>query len=98
MVYSINDVVKAIGQRNYDVDSTINDITQSAVVHVFSQYDYTHLQMNLCTKVEDKLTEICKRELLKFGVLVQQARITGFCKVEMKMLLGMPNMVAASEE
>jgi len=93
VVYSINDIIKAIGQRNWAVDTTINDITQSAVIHVFSKYDYKYLQQYLCTKVEEELTEICKKELSKYGVLVQQARITDFAKVEAKMLWGINNYV-----
>lgn len=91
IVYSINDVVKAIGQRNWDVDSTINDITESAVVHTFNKWSYAEAREKLCGEIEEDLTEQCKKELAKFGVLVQQARITDFCKTEVKMLFGLTN-------
>ncbi len=97
IVYSINDIVKAIGCRNWAVDTTINDIAESAVIHTFSKYPYDYIQQNLCTKIEEELTETCKRELLKYGVLVQQAKISGFAKVEMKMLLGINSHVNFEE-
>jgi len=89
IVYTINDVVKAIGQTNWDVDSTINDIVESATVHVFSKRNYAETRKRLCSDVESELTKQCKRELTKYGVLVQQARVTDFCKTEVKMLFGM---------
>ncbi len=34
VVYKVPDVVRAIGKLNWDVDTTINDLTQSAVARV----------------------------------------------------------------
>ncbi len=91
VVYSINDILKAIGQKNWDVDTTINDITESAVVHVFSKYNYAEARRKLCNEIETALTKQCKIELAKYGVLVQQAKVTDFCKTETKMLFGLTN-------
>ncbi len=95
VVYSINNVVRAIGEKNWAVDSTVNDITESAVVHVINKYNYDYLRENLCTKIEEELTEVCKKELLKYGVLIQQVRFAGFTKTEMKMLLGVGSYIEA---
>ncbi len=97
VVYSINDIVKAIGQRNWDCDTTINDITESAIVHVISKHNYQHIQEHLCNGIETELTEMCKKELAKYGVLVQQVKITDFCKCKMRMLLGIEDRLEILE-
>lgn len=88
VVYSINDIIKAIGRMNWDVDTTLSDILESAVLKIINKYPYHYLRSNL-ELVENELTEIVKKELLKYGVLVQQARFTDFAKTEVKMLLGL---------
>ena len=41
VVYKIPDPVRAIGKLNWDVDTTINDLTQSAVVRVVATHTTT---------------------------------------------------------
>ena len=98
VVYCINDIVKAIGQRNWNTDTTINDITQSTITHVFNKYKYEYIQKHLCAKIEEELTSICKKELNKYGVLIYQVKITDFAKVEAKMLWGMNGNYIEEEE
>ena len=38
VAYKIPDPVRAIGKLNWDVDTTINDLTQSAVVRVIATH------------------------------------------------------------
>jgi len=78
VVYAIDDVVKAYGKENWDVDSTINDITQAAIVRIIARHNLDHLLKNLCDSVERELTEECERELQPFGLKVYRAAFTDF--------------------
>ena len=84
VVYRINNVILAFGQLNWDVDTTVNDIAQAAVVSVIAQYTFVELLEKLGSdKMNCLLTQAAKKELDKFGVAVQQAKITDFaeCRV-----------------
>jgi len=83
-VYRINNVKLAFGQLNWDVDSTINDIAQAAVVGVIAQHTFDELLQRIDEdKMNSLLTKAAKRELDKFGVVVQQCKLTDFaeCRV-----------------
>ena len=47
VVYKIKDVVHAIGRVNWDVDTTINDLTQSAVVRVVATHSYDEIMKGI---------------------------------------------------
>lgn len=98
LIYSINDVVKAIGQRNWDVDSTINDITEAAVAHVIAGLSYEQIQQTRTTDVEAEITETCRRKLSKFGVLAQETIITDFARTKVKTFFGFSTIAAAEED
>lgn len=84
VVYKIRDIVQAIGKINWDVDTTINDITQAAVVSVIARHTFDEI---LCMVAEDKLndllTEATRRELRQFGVFVSRCKLIDFsdCRV-----------------
>jgi regulator of protease activity HflC (stomatin/prohibitin superfamily) len=88
VVYSINDIVKAIGERNYDVDDTINDISQAAIVEVITAWDFDSLLAEISGEVEDQLTESCRREMHKYGVYIHRAALTDFSSCKAINLLG----------
>jgi regulator of protease activity HflC (stomatin/prohibitin superfamily) len=77
VVYSISDVVMAIGERNFDVDTTVNDISQCAIVEVITTVEFKELLNNL-KKIENELTKTCKRQLKHFGVLIHRVALTDF--------------------
>jgi len=84
VVYRIRDVVHAIGRVNWDVDTTINDITQAAVVSVIAQHTLQDLlDMIAADKLNDLLTAATRRELRQFGVFVSRCKLVDFadCKV-----------------
>lgn len=84
VVYRINDVVKAFGETNWDVDSTVNDISQAAVVKSIAKYDYKEiLGMIGAGTFDTVLTDETRKELGKFGVAIQQCKLTDFaeCRV-----------------
>lgn len=84
VVYRIRDVVQAIGKINWDVDTTINDITQAAVVSVIARHTLQEL-LNMVTTdaLNDALTEATRKELRQFGVFVSRCKLTDFadCRV-----------------
>lgn len=89
IVYSINDIVQAIGERNWDVDSTVNDITKAAIVGVVSQWDYSDLRDELTDTVEKELTAMCRKHLRQFGVYVHRCAVTDFSHTTVRMLFGL---------
>ena len=84
VVYRIPDPVRAIGKMNWDVDTTINDLTQSAVVRVIATHDYDEIvQLLRDGTLTRSLTKEVRRELRQFGVHVCRCKLVDFaeCKV-----------------
>lgn len=97
IVYSINDIVQAIGRKNWDVDSTVNDVGEAGLVEIINNWDYINLRNNLTGEVKDALTAACKQALKKFGVLVEQCAITNFAQTEVKTIFGFQNQIGVEE-
>ena len=53
VVYKIRDPVRAIGKLNWDVDTTINDLTQSAVVRVIATHTYDEIMAGISGRKPD---------------------------------------------
>jgi len=101
VVYKIRDVVQAIGRTNWDVDTTINDITQSAVVSVIAQHTLQELlEMVSADTLNDALTEATRKELRQFGVFVSRCKLTDFadCRVYKVVMDGQVQPVVRSED
>lgn len=84
VVYKIRDVVQAIGKINWDVDTTINDITQAAVVSVIAKHEFHELlRMVAEDTLNDQLTAATRKELRQFGVFVSRCKLIDFsdCRV-----------------
>lgn len=84
VVYKIRDVVQAIGRANWDVDTTINDITQAAVVSVIARHTLPELlDMVAEDTLNDALSEATRKELRQFGVFISRCKLTDFadCRV-----------------
>lgn len=78
IVYRIRDVILAIGERNYDVDATVSDITQGAVVECCSGHTLAELREGCATGVEKEMTRITRKRLRQFGVYVSRTAVTDF--------------------
>jgi len=98
VVYSIYDIVKAIGERNYDVDETVNDISQAAIVDVVTAWDLHDLLENIGGKVEEDLTDTCRRQLRQYGVYVHRAALTDFSHSRTLNITGVNVSVSHGEE
>lgn len=94
VVYRINDVVLAFGKTNWDVDTTINDIAQAAVVSIIAGHTFDGLLAKIGEDtMNDRLTEVAKKELSKFGVAVLECKLTDFaeCRV-LKIMFDTPKI------
>lgn len=84
VVYKIRDVVHAVGRVNWDVDTTINDLTQSAVVRVIATHTYEEIMQGIRddTLTQTLTTEV-RKELRQFGVYVVRSKLVDFatCRV-----------------
>lgn len=78
VVYTINDVVRAIGKRNYDIDATVYDITQAAIVEAVTRWTLDDLLRNISGQVEKTLTRTVQKRLRQFGVRIQRTALTDF--------------------
>jgi regulator of protease activity HflC (stomatin/prohibitin superfamily) len=84
VVYRIPDVIRAIGERNWDVDTTIGDLTQSAVVQVIATHTYDEIMQGIADEsLTTTLTRGVRRELRQFGVHITRCKLVDFadCKV-----------------
>ena len=89
VVYSINDILKAIGERNFDVDDTLAEISKAAIVAVINGWSLGDLSGDV-PGIEKDLTKECRKQLRPFGVYVHRAALTDFTVCRPISLLGMP--------
>ncbi len=83
VVFTIRDVVQAIGSRNWDVGSVVHDIVAAAVVQVVTKWNLKDLLKEITGVGEEQLTENCKNQLHKFGVTIHKCCFVDFstCRV-----------------
>lgn len=98
VVYSIKDVVQAIGHRNWDVDETANDITQAAIVSIITHRSLQELLENICDGVEVDLTDACRKQLRQYGVYVHRAALVDYSTCKTLNLVNAAQQMAASDE
>lgn len=96
IIYKIPDIVQAIGERNWDVDTTINDIAQAAIVEVVTKWKLDDLLHEISGKVEADLTDACKKQLRQFGVSVRRAALNNFSVCRSLNILGISRPAASS--
>lgn len=92
VVYHINDVVQAIGERNWDVESTVGDISMAAIVEEVMQHELDDLLESISLGMQGdfnkKLTDNCRKQLRQFGVYVDRAGLTDFSTCRVYKVLG----------
>jgi len=84
VVFKIRDIVQAIGKNNWDVDTTVNDITQAALAGVIAESTFDELLTGLSSgDLNTKLTHTVRKELRQFGVFVSRCKLGNFadCRV-----------------
>lgn len=75
-IYSISDVVQAIGHMNWDVDGTVGDISQAAVMEVITSTDYATVTAEVVGSVEQRLTKTAAKRLRRYGVRIHRCALT----------------------
>jgi regulator of protease activity HflC (stomatin/prohibitin superfamily) len=82
IVYEINDVKKAVG-TNYDINDTIYDVGQCALVGIIAGQTYDYILENCDSEIKKQLTENTRARLKPFGVRIVRCAITDFaiCRV-----------------
>jgi len=81
VVYKIRDVVHAIGKLNWDVDVTINDMTQAAVAHVVATHTHDEVMQGIADEtLTTTLTRAVRKELRQFGVHVTRCKLVDFAE------------------
>lgn len=78
LIYSINDVVQAIGKLNWSPEETAGDILQAALVDVIAHWGCEDILASISEGVEDELTEKCRKQLRQYGVYVHRAALADF--------------------
>jgi regulator of protease activity HflC (stomatin/prohibitin superfamily) len=88
VIYSISDIVQAIGKLNWMPDDTVRDIAQAAIVQVITSMTYDELLACMSEKIEEALTIKCRKLLRQYGVYVHRAALTDFSPCKTLNLLG----------
>ncbi len=88
VVFSVKDVVRAIGEQNWDVGTTVNDITQAATVEVVTRWNLDDLLGKVSGKVKEELTEEVRKQLRQFGVYVHKVCLTELSPCRVFKLVG----------
>lgn len=92
VVYRISDIVKAIGERNWDVESTVGDITQVAIVEEITRRNLDDLLKGVSegkdSDLNRALTQNCRDQLRQFGVYVARCGLTDFSTCRVYKVLG----------
>jgi len=88
VVFSVKDVVRAIGERNWDAAATVNDISAAAVVSVITKWDLDDLLQELTGRVEEEVTKVCRRRLRKYGIYVYRTCFTDFAPCRIFKIMG----------
>lgn len=95
IVYNIKDIVLAIGEKNYDVDDTVAEVSRAAIIDVVSSWKFEDLCNDIPGTQKD-LTRECRKQLRPFGVYVHRAALTDFTICEAHSLLGKPDTLNIS--
>ncbi len=98
IIFSIKDIVQAIGQKNWDVTSTVEDIAAAAVVRVITKHTLDELLDGLTDKIQKELTQNCQQQLRQFGVYVHRASFTDFSTCKVYKIMGTNPVQEAVEE
>jgi regulator of protease activity HflC (stomatin/prohibitin superfamily) len=86
-VYRINDVVRAIGERNFDVDDTVRDVCMAALMEVVTDIEFDEFFSDP-RDVSRRLTTRARASLRKFGVYIVSASLTDLSQCRCYRVIG----------
>ncbi len=96
VVFRINNVTLALGERNWDVDSTLVDITQNVIFDAVRSRQFANLLAEP-GQLKEEITENSKSELKKFGILVERVLLKDFDTSRTYRVLGDANFIGSDE-
>lgn len=96
VVYKINDIEAALN-RNYDIEDTIADISQTALADKVAEFTLKDFMADL-TGVKKALTAHAKKELSKYGVHVFYFGLVEVAKCQVLRTTGPAYLVNRDEE
>lgn len=87
IVYTIEDVIKAIGE-SWDINDTIIDISQAALISVITKMNLPELISEITDKVENELSKTARAKLKPYGVAVIRCALTDLSPCRTIKLMG----------
>lgn len=72
-VFFVNDVVAAIGEKNWDVDTTVDDLCRAAIFRVVSRCSRENIHD--VSRLNEAVTEKARKSLRMFGVRVHSCEL-----------------------
>ncbi len=93
VVYKIRDIVQAIGKANWDVDTTVNDLTQSSVMGVVATHTADEILAGIADgTITHTLTKEVRKELRQYGVYIARAKLVDYAETKVfKLLTSQPD-------
>lgn len=98
VVSRINDVKAALGERNWDVDSTLVDITQNVIFRAVRGRTFAELLAEPTETFLNRLTAKIKAEVKKFGIHVESVLAQDFDLSRTYRVLGSAGSVVTPNE
>lgn len=72
-VYEVDDVVAAYGERNWDITTTVQDLSMAAITEVVTKMKRADLQC--LSKINGRVTRRVRSWLKEYGVKVERCRL-----------------------
>lgn len=85
-VFSIADVVLAVGQRNWDVDSTVNDLCQAAIMDTCASKD--HDTILYLDELNEEITSKAQTFLTPYGINLETCRLLEIARTKTYRIFG----------
>jgi regulator of protease activity HflC (stomatin/prohibitin superfamily) len=73
VIYSVDDVVAAYGEKNWDITSTVKDLSMSAIAEVVSKLEKADLKD--LRKINYRITRRVRTWTAEYGVKVERCRL-----------------------
>jgi regulator of protease activity HflC (stomatin/prohibitin superfamily) len=72
-VYEVDNVVLAYGERNWDITSTVQDLSMAAITEVVTKI--TREELKSISKINGRITRRVRSWLKEYGVSVEKCRL-----------------------
>ena len=97
VIFTITDIVKAIGERHGELEALIESATASAVMEVITQHSLDTILSEITTNIEEVLTQNVRKRLRSLGVYVHRCFMSEFAPCKLFKILGQKPFQAIEE-